>query len=137
MGKATISAKQVLVDIRAGATDEFLMKKYGVSENGLQSLFQKLVTAKVITQDALNNRASAIEEVEAVIIEEDEAKPLPPKPTCTKTVFKCPACHMTQNHEFEVCPQCEVIVEKFLQRRHEKEIRQSQIDEQRVESTTL
>jgi len=51
-----ISAKEVVADIRAGATDEFLMKKYGISEKGLQGLFQKLITAKAITQAGLDTR---------------------------------------------------------------------------------
>ena len=51
-----ISAKEVIADIRAGATDEFLMKKYGINDKGLQSLFQKLITAKAITQADLDKR---------------------------------------------------------------------------------
>jgi hypothetical protein len=51
-----ISAKEVVADIRAGATDEFLMKKYGMSEKGLQSLFQKLITAKAISSADLDGR---------------------------------------------------------------------------------
>ncbi len=118
--KKKLSAKEVITDIRAGATDEFLMKKYGVSENGLQSLFQKLVAAKVITQDAINNRASAIEEVEAVIVEEDEAKPVPPPSTFDRAIYRCPACNIPQSHEFKICPQCGIIVEKFRKKKIDK-----------------
>src|SRR5208283_2060323 len=53
------------------------MKKYGVSEKGLQSLFQKLITAKVLSQAELDGRPSAVEEVEAVIVEDDA--PVSPK----------------------------------------------------------
>jgi hypothetical protein len=83
--KKKISAKEVVGDIRAGATDDFLMKKYGISEKALQGLFLKLVAAKFLTQADLDRRASLVEEVEAVIIE-DEAKPVPPASTPRKVV---------------------------------------------------
>ena len=62
MEKATISAKEIVADIRAGATDEFLMKKYNISDKGLQRLFQKLISAKVLTQAEIYHRASAVAE---------------------------------------------------------------------------
>ncbi len=74
--KKTVSAKAVIADIRAGATDEFLMNKYALSEKGLQSIFQKLITAKVITQAELDRRAFTVEEVE---ITEDIPSPPAPK----------------------------------------------------------
>jgi hypothetical protein len=73
--KKTVSAKQVVADIRAGATDEFLMKKYGLTEKSLQSVFQQLVSAKVLTQDDLDHRKSPAEEVEVA----EERAPDSPK----------------------------------------------------------
>ncbi len=74
--KKTLSAKQVVADIREGATDEFLMKKYGVSEKGLQSLFQKLITAKILTQAMLDDRNPEVE----VIIDTPTTPPPPRTP---------------------------------------------------------
>ena len=37
-----VDAKNVLTDIRSGMTDAGLMEKYGLSDKGLKSLFQKL-----------------------------------------------------------------------------------------------
>ena len=111
--KTSVSAKQVVADIRAGATDDFLMKKYGVSEKSLQSLFHKLVAAKAITQAELNQRVSAVEEVEAVIIEEEAAKPVPPSPISTQRVFKCPACGKPQESDRLECLDCGIIFSKF------------------------
>lgn len=113
--KKTLSAKEVVSDIRASATDEFLIKKYGVSEKGLQSLFQKLVAAKIITQSDLDRRA-AVEEVEAVMIEEEEAEQSPSISASTG-VYRCPSCNLPQIYDFKVCPQCGVIVEKYLTQR--------------------
>lgn len=41
--KRTVSAKEVVADIRAGASDDLLMSKYGLSEKGLQSVLNKLL----------------------------------------------------------------------------------------------
>lgn len=49
-----VSAKEVLADIRAGMSDRDLMKKYGLSEKGLQSLSKKLIDAGVLKQSELN-----------------------------------------------------------------------------------
>ncbi len=46
--KKKISAKDALADIRSGMTDADLMSKYLLSNTGLQSLFDKLVTAGYI-----------------------------------------------------------------------------------------
>jgi hypothetical protein len=56
MPKQKISAKELLADIRAGMDDPALMKKYGLSAEGLQSALKKLIEAKVITQVELDNR---------------------------------------------------------------------------------
>lgn len=76
--KKTLSAQKVVADIRAGATNDFLMKKYELSENGLQSLFQKLVNAKILTHEDLDCRVSeqiVVEEVCEVNQEEPSLEP--------------------------------------------------------------
>ena len=45
MAKITVSAKEILADIKAGMDDTTLMQKYGLSDKGLQSIFKKLVDA--------------------------------------------------------------------------------------------
>jgi hypothetical protein len=83
--KKTLSAKEVVADIRAGATDEFLIAKYGISQKGLQNLFQKLLTANLITQADLDSRVS-VEKAKVVVNEEDGAKP--PRPIEDGPVLK-------------------------------------------------
>lgn len=48
MTKRKIAAKQAVADIRAGMDDSALMEKYSLSPSGLQSLFDKLVSAGLI-----------------------------------------------------------------------------------------
>jgi hypothetical protein len=125
--KKKLSAKEILADTRAGATDDFLMKKYGLTEKGIQSLFKKLVDAKIMTQSELDQRASLdIEEVYEVSVEEaeEETKPAPSKKTSPRAdgVSTCPACGFSQGTAFDECPGCGIIVSKH-QRKRGKRIR--------------
>lgn len=143
MGKKSLSAKAVLQDIKVGMSDDELKKKYGISDKGLQLLFSRLIEAKLITQTDLDLRnGDDVEVLEVEIIEETPKTSLPqqsnpaqgpietdtaplekaqqaPKDT-TEHTFSCPACGMPQFREYEVCPQCGVIVENFK----EKQIRE-------------
>ncbi|MBI5572666.1 MAG: hypothetical protein HY914_22170 [Desulfomonile tiedjei] len=56
MAKRVISAKEVVADIRAGKGDSTLMAKYKLAPDGLQSLFDKLVTAGFIDISELEGR---------------------------------------------------------------------------------
>ena len=56
MAKKQISAKEVLQDIRNGLADEDLLNKYGLSLDGLQSLFKKMMDARILTQNMLDER---------------------------------------------------------------------------------
>jgi hypothetical protein len=52
--KPKIKASDAVRDIRSGITDSQLMKKYGLSPKGLQSLVLKLLEAKAITLAEIN-----------------------------------------------------------------------------------
>lgn len=56
MGKKTISAKAILVDLRAGLSDRELLKKYQLSEMSLQKVFRKLTELGVLTEAELGSR---------------------------------------------------------------------------------
>ncbi len=94
MPKRQLSAKDILTDINAGMDDAALMEKYGLSAQGLQSAFAKLVAAGVLKQTELDERS--------------------PSPESTADLgWKCPACGKRQPKEFEECPLCGVIVRKY------------------------
>jgi hypothetical protein len=59
MEKKKISAKDAVADIRSGMSDADLMGKYVLSNAGLQSLFDKLVTAGYIDLSELLERTAA------------------------------------------------------------------------------
>jgi hypothetical protein len=55
--KKTISAREVVADIKVGMTDEQLMAKHLLSTKGLQSLKNKLLAAGLLTQTQLEGKA--------------------------------------------------------------------------------
>jgi outer membrane protein assembly factor BamB len=57
MAKITVDAGQVLRDIKSGMEDTDLMGKYNLSAKGLQSLFRKLLEAKLLSESELDSRA--------------------------------------------------------------------------------
>jgi hypothetical protein len=48
--RRTINAKEIVKDVRSHMTDAWLMDKYRLSARGLQSVLDKLLGAKLITQ---------------------------------------------------------------------------------------
>jgi|SRR5271157_1221986 len=94
MEKRTVDAKEILADIKSGMDDAALKEKYRLSEQRLESVFNKLIAAGVIKQAELDNRTPFHERTMNV-------------------VWKCPACGKPQTREFEECPECGVIAEKF------------------------
>jgi outer membrane protein assembly factor BamB len=56
--KPRVNAREAVIDIRAGLSDEELMSKYGFSARGLTSLVKKLVAANLLTQEELEERRS-------------------------------------------------------------------------------
>jgi hypothetical protein len=58
MERRKISAREAVADIRSGTDDTTLMKKYGLSPDGLQSLFDKLVKTGFIDLAEMQNRVT-------------------------------------------------------------------------------
>ncbi|MCA1961789.1 MAG: PilZ domain-containing protein [Desulfomonile sp.] len=56
--KRTIKAKDIVTDIRSGMTDSELMDKYQLSAKGLESLFKKILDAKIMTVSEIYGRIS-------------------------------------------------------------------------------
>jgi hypothetical protein len=61
MQKRAIKAKVILADIRNGISDDDLMRKHRLSPKGLDSVFRKLLRARVIKRADLMNRANSFE----------------------------------------------------------------------------
>jgi hypothetical protein len=92
MAKRAVSANEILADIKAGMNDGALMRRYGLSAPGLQSVFAKLFKAGALTGSELERRRPSGEQT-------------------VEVVFKCPSCGKPQIKEFDLCPECGVIPE--------------------------
>jgi predicted Zn-ribbon and HTH transcriptional regulator len=95
-----ISAKAVLTDLKEGLSDAQLMERYGLSFQGLQDLFSKLIGAKLVTQQYLDNRAKKF------------AGAMGAKPVAKKTT--CSFCGYQQAEKFARCPRCDHEVTEWL-----------------------
>lgn len=92
-----ISAKAIVADLKAGLSDSDLMKKYGLSFQGLHDLFGKMVGAGVATQAYFDKRAMS-----QVAGRKEEA------------VRTCPYCGYSSLDEFRECPRCHQDISEWL-----------------------
>jgi ankyrin repeat protein len=96
-----INAHAAAEDILSGMTDKSLMEKYQISAQNLELLFHKLVEKGLLKQSELDAR----------VAQDKQA---------LNMVWKCPKCGMPGEKVYDVCPDCGVIVSKFLEE-HPKE----------------
>jgi rubrerythrin len=92
-----ISAKTIMMDLKAGMSDAQLMSKYDISFQGLQTLFEKLVKAGLATQSYFDKRATQQTGGQA------KGKTL-----------TCPYCGFTGSTAFRECPRCHQDVSEWL-----------------------
>ena len=93
-----INAKAIMTDLKGGMTDSELMSKYGLSFQGLQDLFAKLIQAGLATQAYFAKRAMA-------------AVGAPQKQEESHT---CPYCGFSADEKFTHCPRCKQDTTEFL-----------------------
>ena len=99
MKKRKITARVILNDIQAGATDTEIMEKHRLSAQGLQSVFTKMLTAGVVTQAELDERVP------------------PQERTIELGLVVCPTCGHVEALEFEVCPSCGFTPAAFMKKK--------------------
>lgn len=56
LGRAAVSAKEILKDLADGLSDSELMAKHGLSDKGLESMFRKLAARGLMSEDDLAGR---------------------------------------------------------------------------------
>ncbi|MCA1960479.1 MAG: hypothetical protein LDL33_06765 [Desulfomonile sp.] len=95
MSKRTISAGEILSDLRSGLNDNDLMQKYRLSARALESIFGKLLQAGLLAQSELDARLDVSQRTVAL------------------EVFRCPSCDCVQLTKFDECPRCGVVLAKY------------------------
>lgn len=109
-GKRTVSAREIMSDIRSGMDELQLKRKYRLSHVALKSVCTKLAAAGLLTEGEIAKlRRSRNRRAEA-----------PPTPRSSR--WRCPACGARRRTEIDECPACGIIVKKFLERQeHESQ----------------
>jgi len=120
MAKRHVSAKAILHDLSVGLSDNEILKKYDLSNEQLQSTFQKLIKTGLLTQEALDRRRAAEKaipkegpsstrqgdaQVEADRLEHEAA---------TADAKPCPLCEKAAEKGYEKCPGCGATIPKLV-----------------------
>jgi len=120
--QSQISIKELLSDIRLGMSYLDLMTKYDLSYHKLDDIFKNLIKANFIGQEDFDRCQDPINAQGTIDLSTDSASVKGPKrpsevtPTQPSTKwFTCPSCGLPQNYEFKICPQCGVILEKYME----------------------
>lgn len=108
-----IKAYEAAREVRSGLSNSDLMKKYGLSPKGLESLFEQLVGEALLLPSELEFRLSALAGALDIVADGSESKKHQASQAIRKVVWHCPACRRPQQREYEECPVCGVIVAKF------------------------
>ena len=96
--KKKISAKAIMMDLKAGLTDRELMEKYDLSFQGVQDVFTQLTKAGLATQAYFDKRALKVA----------AAQP------SEKKEHICPYCGYSSPNEFKQCPNCDHDTSEWL-----------------------
>lgn len=95
-GRPAINAKELAKDIRSGMSYKDIVHWYGLSSDHLDSVFEKLVSARLVRAEDLPRRSDSLLE---------GARTVPS--------FKCPSCGMPQVQGENVCKDCGILIEAF------------------------
>lgn len=102
--KRKISAKEFVSDVRSGMNEAELKQRYELSDDALKKVFSRLAAAGFLTEDEIPRRSE--ETMGGARSSHREQDPS----------WRCPSCGAAQAKAVEECPECGVIVEKFLAR---------------------
>ncbi|MEW6533152.1 MAG: zinc-ribbon domain-containing protein [Thermodesulfobacteriota bacterium] len=93
-----ISARSIMLDLKAGLSDKELMEKYGLSFQGLQTVFTQLIAANLATAGYFEKRA----------MQQATVRPVEEK---TST---CPYCGFSISEGDKRCPRCGQDTDEWL-----------------------
>lgn len=104
-----VRAADAIADIKAGMSDSELMDKYRLSSKGLQDLFEQLVKAKLVAPTEIERRMPAVDktvELRDFLGDIDLNELLKEPEEEIPSVWRCPSCGVSQDKEYEICPEC-------------------------------
>jgi len=93
-----ISARSIMMDLKTGLSDRELMDRYGLSFQGLQTVFTQLIAANLATEGYFEKRA----------VKQAGARPTEEK------AGTCPYCGHTMPEGTKRCPRCGQDADEWL-----------------------
>jgi rubrerythrin len=102
--KRKISAKEFVSDVRSGMNESELKQRYELSDDALKKVFSRLTAAGLLTEHEIPRGIEATAGGAQLSRREEDPS------------WRCPSCGAAQAEAVEECPECGVIVEKFLAR---------------------
>lgn len=99
--KKTIDAKEILKDIRSGADESQIKRKFGLSDKGYLSVMAKL-REKGLLKNTTDERPS-----------HTRARNSAQNETPVISKWTCPACGTSQNQVYDECPKCGIVAKKL------------------------
>jgi hypothetical protein len=107
--KRKISARQIVHDIRAGMDDSRLRQKYDLTDQGLESLYKRLLEKGLLSRSEIGNRHSPPRSATRRSPVQHPPQPIGPDPI---EPWACPLCGEDFLQRYEECPKCGAVAAK-------------------------
>ncbi|MFH1115788.1 MAG: hypothetical protein V1792_17905 [Pseudomonadota bacterium] len=111
--KKKINAKQIVSDIRAGMDGPGLRLKYGLSDEGLKTIYRKLLDKGLVTASEIGRPSHP-----ARVPRKPVGHPRQRALQGNAIPWRCPLCNADFPREFEECPKCGAIAAKVVPHGH-------------------
>ncbi len=102
--KRTINVRNFLDDFHSGVNDQNLMKKYNLTENGLETFYQMLEERGILKAQELRKQSWS----------QSEAIDNSPDFSDEKSSYICPRCLASHDTMFDICPSCGVSFHELI-----------------------
>ena len=102
--KRTINVKDFLQDFHSGLSDQHLLKKYDLTESGLETFYQMLEDRGILEPEQLRTRQSG----------QHQRAQVPLDLTDEKSSYICPRCLASHETMFDICPSCGVSFHELI-----------------------
>jgi hypothetical protein len=102
--KRTINVKDFLQDFHSGLSDQHLLKKYNLTESGLETFYQMLEDRGILEPDQLRTRQCGPDQRAQVPLDLSEER----------SSYICPRCLASHETMFDICPSCGVSFHELI-----------------------
>lgn len=115
--KRTINVKDFLEDFHSDLADYDLLKKYNLTESGLETFYQMLEERGILEPEQLRTRQCG----------KHQRAQVPLDLTDEKSSYICPRCLASHETMFDICPSCGVSFQELISQ--EKGVKASPLNE--------